>query len=71
MPRDWIKRKIFQEVGRDGWVVGFVTENRRPSGYSRARSQTPYEMKMAGPMLKLLLALLPLGASLLMLATVQ
>ncbi|MDW7592630.1 MULTISPECIES: hypothetical protein [Azospirillum] len=51
--------------------MGFVTENRRPSGYSRARSQTPYEMKMAGPMLKLLLALLPLGASLLMLATVQ
>lgn len=52
--------------------MGFVTEIRPPSGYSRARSQTPYETKkMAGPMLKLLLALLPLGASLLMLATVQ
>ncbi|MFC5357876.1 hypothetical protein ACFPMG_23000 [Azospirillum himalayense] len=51
--------------------MGFVTENRPPSGYSRARSQTPHETPMAGSMLKLLLALLPLGASLLMLATVQ
>ncbi|CAO3450545.1 hypothetical protein [Azospirillum argentinense] len=51
--------------------MGFVTEIRPPSGYSRARWKPPYETPMAGPMLKLLLALLPLGASLLMLATVQ
>ncbi len=51
--------------------MAFVTENRPPSGYSRARSKPLCETPMAGPMLKLLLALLPLGASLLMLATVQ
>ncbi|KAA1053263.1 hypothetical protein [Azospirillum argentinense] len=42
----------------------------RPATVARVGSP-PYETPMAGPMLKLLLALLPLGASLLMLATVQ
>ncbi|CAO3453580.1 hypothetical protein [Azospirillum argentinense] len=43
---------------------------RRPATVARVH-KPPYETSMAGSMLKLLLALLPLGASLLMLATVQ
>lgn len=58
-------------LAADGWVAGFVTEIPRASGYSPAPTRTFPETMMGGTMIKLLLALLPLGASLLMLATVQ
>lgn len=75
MSGDWIKKKNSLRIAEgwpaDGRAVGFVTEIHRASGYSPAPTRTSPETMMAGTMLKLLLSLLPLGASLLMLATVQ
>ncbi|WP_162801380.1 hypothetical protein [Azospirillum brasilense] len=73
--------RIFREIGSKGkffrtregmaglWDLSQKFA-RRPATVARVHNP-PYETSMAGSMLKLLLALLPLGASLLMLATVQ